>query len=53
VALFIFRGGNMTGDELAGTIAGALDRMIYTVQTQARPFIASISKAGVVKVIDS
>lgn len=52
VALFIFRGGNMRGDEIAQAIAAALPRMLHLVQRQARPFIATISKGGAVKLLD-
>ncbi len=51
VALFIFRGGNMRGDEIAKTIAGALPQMLRVLRIQPRPFIATISKFGAVKVI--
>lgn len=43
----------MRTHQLATVIAGALDRIIRVVRTQPRPFIATISKSGVVRVIDS
>jgi hypothetical protein len=51
VALFIFRAGNMRGDEIARIIAGALPKMLGVLQIHPPPFIATISKAGSVKVI--
>lgn len=52
VALFIFRGGSMRGAEIAQAIASALPKMLRMVRTQSRPFIASISKAGQVSLLD-
>jgi succinyl-CoA synthetase beta subunit len=52
VALFVFLGGNMRADEIAKTIAGALPQMNGMLATQKRPFLAGISKAGVVKLIE-
>jgi hypothetical protein len=52
VALFIFRGGNMRGEEIAQVIANALPQMIRVAQRQTRPFIGSISKTGAVKLLD-
>jgi predicted nuclease of predicted toxin-antitoxin system len=53
IGLFIFIGGNMTGPQLAARIASALMQMVLVVETQERPFIATISKAGIVKVRDT
>lgn len=52
VALFIFRGGNMRGEEIAQAIAAALPKMLLLVHRQTRPFIATISKGGVMKLLD-
>lgn len=52
VALFIFRGGSMRGDEIAQVLAGALPKILRMVRTQSRPFIASISKAGQVGLLE-
>jgi hypothetical protein len=52
VALFVFLGGNMRAGEIAQTIAGALPLMNGMLATQKRPFLAGISKAGVVKLIE-
>lgn len=53
VGLFIFRGGNMTADEFAPVIAGAMEQMVRLARAQPAPFIATISKRGVVKVVES
>lgn len=53
VAIFIFIGGNMTGPEIAQRIASALVQMGRVVETHQRPIIATISKAGVVRVRES
>lgn len=52
VALFIFRGGSMRGEEIAQVLVNALPSMLRLVQRQPRPFIGSISKTGAVKLLD-
>ena len=53
VALFIFRGGSMRGDEIAHSIAYALPKILRLVRLKSRPFIATISKSGDVKLVES
>jgi predicted nuclease of predicted toxin-antitoxin system len=50
-ALFIFRGGNMRIVEIADALVAALSRMLRVVRKTRRPFIATVSKRGSVKII--
>jgi hypothetical protein len=43
----------MTADETASVIAGGLEKILRDVRAHQPPFIASISKAGIVKIVES
>lgn len=53
VAYFIFRGLNMRGDEIGAVLAKALPAIQRVLKKNQRPFIATISRNGEVKVIDT
>ena len=52
VAYFIFRGHGMRGDDIAAVIVKALPQILLVLHKNKRPFIATISKSGEVKVLD-
>lgn len=52
VRAFVFTGGNMSGVEMAESIVAAIPRMLRVLETTQAPFIARITGAGAVDVID-
>jgi hypothetical protein len=52
VRAFVFTGGNMSGVEMSESIVAAIPRMLRIIDSTAAPFIARITGAGDVEVID-
>jgi hypothetical protein len=52
VRAFVFSGGNLSGVEMAESIVRALPRMARIIASTPAPFIARITGAGSVEVID-
>jgi predicted nuclease of predicted toxin-antitoxin system len=52
VRAFVFTGGNMSGVEMAESIVSALPRMLQIVATTPSPFIARVTGAGSVELIE-
>jgi len=51
VAAFVFVGKNLTGAEIAKALVAALPRMLRTAQRTPRPFIATVTPRGSVKLL--
>ncbi|HEX7154395.1 MAG TPA: hypothetical protein VF618_23115 [Thermoanaerobaculia bacterium] len=52
VRAFVFTGGNMSGIEMAESIAAAIPRMLKVIAATEPPFIARITGSGAVDVIE-
>ncbi len=51
VAAFVFVGKDLTGEEIAAALVAALPRMIRTTQRTPRPFIATVTPGGSVRLL--
>jgi PIN like domain len=51
VAAFISTGSNLTGIQIAESFLIAMPEILKVLGTQRRPFIATVSKTGIVKIL--
>jgi predicted nuclease of predicted toxin-antitoxin system len=51
VRAFVLTAGNITGEEMAAAFVEALPRMLRVVKGEEPPFIATVSRSGLVRLL--
>jgi predicted nuclease of predicted toxin-antitoxin system len=52
VRAFVLTAGNITGEEMAAAFVSALPRMLRLIQRESPPFIATVSRSGLVRLLN-
>ena len=53
IAVFVLTSGNLTGDEMASAFIAALPRMKKLLRSLKPPFIAKVTRSGIVTLLDT